>query len=73
MYEFTNRLTPELNKAINIVCGACPYIESYKYEAGEKYCGHCMVWCMYNLFRAENDNQDWLPEIAPEWQAIINY
>lgn len=77
-------LTNELENAINIVCGACPYIsdcsiddELYELagcpDAAEKYCEHCMVRNMYNLYSAMDNKQNELPYTAPEWQAIINY
>lgn len=43
------------------------------YDANEKYCERCMVRRMYELFYAEDENGDYLPMSAPEWQAIINY
>lgn len=86
MNDYKNRLTPELVDAMDIVCGACPYIsdacddeivdtayaDGYE-DSGAKYCERCMVRHMYNLFAAERDACCYLDFDAPEWQAIINY
>lgn len=82
-------LTDELQDAIETVCAACPYIsdceideelceltygkEGERYDGGAKYCGHCMVRNMYNLYSAMDEANGDLPYTAPEWQAIINY
>lgn len=82
-------LTDELQNAIDIVCAACPYIsdcetdeellelaygkEGERYDGGAKYCNHCMVRNMYNLYFAMDEANRDLPYTAPEWQAIINY
>lgn len=85
--NFKNRLTPELVDAMDIVCGACPYISETcdneeivdaayvgRYEdSGAKYCERCMVRHMYNLFAAERDAGSHLDFDSREWRAIINY
>lgn len=74
---FKNRLTEELTEAIDTVCFACPYrvdvCEERNVEYSDKYCDRCMVQLMYRLFAAERDAGGYLPDDAPEWQAIINY
>lgn len=72
-------ITKELQDAINVVCGACPYIcdcsdpelqELAGFpEAGEKYCDRCMVSKMVDLY----SKGDALSYDSPELQAIINY
>ena len=85
--KFQNRLTSRFMDAMDIVCGACPYISDVcdndelfetayvgNYEdANEKYCERCMVRNMYNLFKAERDAGAYLDYDSSEWQAIINY
>ena len=81
-------LTDELQNAIDIVCAACPYISDCEIDeelselaysnadsvdTSEKYCSHCMVRNMYNLYSAMDETNGDLPYTAPEWQAIINY
>ena len=81
-------LTNELQNAIETVCAACPYVSdcdtdvmlvscaygsALKADPGEKYCSHCMVRNMYNLYSAMDEAKGDLPYTAPEWQAIINY
>lgn len=77
-------LTDELQNAIDTVCGACPYVsecctDDKLYElagcpdAAEKYCKHCMVRNMYDLYSAMDKMGGQLPYTAQEWQAIINY
>lgn len=89
MSTYKKHLTNEFIDAIDMVCGACPYIsegqitdelanqmgldDDAPYDSGEKYCERCMVRHMYELFYAEDKNGDYLPMSAPEWQAIINY
>lgn len=73
MTTYKKHLTDEFIDAIDTVCAACPYISNTLYEANEKYCERCMVRRMYELFYAEDENGDYLPMSAPEWQAIINY
>ena len=81
-------LTNELQNAIDTVCAACPYISDCEIDEelselaysnadsvdqGDKYCGHCMVRNMYNLYSAMDKTNGDLPYTAPEWQTIINY
>lgn len=81
-------LTNELRNAIDTVCAACPYISDCEIDEelselaysnadsvdqGDKYCNHCMVRNMYNLYSAMDETNGDLPYTAPEWQAIINY
>ena len=89
MTTYKKQLTNGLIDAIETVCGACPYISDCQitdeitnqmgldddtlYDSNEKYCERCMVRRMYELFYAEDENGDYLPMSAPEWQAIINY
>lgn len=77
MTEFESRYTCELQRAVDVVCSACPYradvCESQGIEVDEKYCGHCMVRLMCDLFTAEDTARSHLTDESPEWQAIINY
>lgn len=77
MAEFKSRYTDEFQSAVDVVCGACPYrgdvCEDQGTEVDEKYCGHCMVRLMCDLFAAEDVAQSRLADESPEWQAIINY
>ena len=82
-------LTDKLQDAIKIVCEACPRVsdceideellaltygeEGERYDSGAKYCEHCMVRNMYDLYSAMDEANGNLPYTAPEWQAIINY
>ena len=81
-------LTDKLQNAIDTVCAACPYISDCEIDEelpelaysnadsidqGDKYCNHCMVRNMYNLYYAMDKTNEDLPYTAPEWQAIINY
>ena len=82
-------LTDKLQDAIEIVCEACPRVsdceideellaltygeEGERYDSGAKYCEHCMVRNMYDLYSAMDEANGNLPYTAPEWQAIINY
>ena len=81
-------LTDKLQNAIETVCAACPYISDCEIDEelselaysnadsvdqGDKYCSHCMVRNMYNLYSAMDETNGDLPYTAPEWQAIINY
>ena len=81
-------LTNKLQNAIDTVCAACPYISDCEIDEelselaysnadsidqGDKYCNHCMVRNMYNLYYAMDKTNEDLPYTAPEWQAIINY
>lgn len=81
-------LTNELQDAMNIVCGVCPYINDcmadseltklaypngQSVDADAKYCDNCMVRNMHNLYAAMDKAKGDLPYTAPEWQAIINY
>lgn len=81
-------LTNELQNAIATVCAACPYVSDcdaddmlvaaaydnrFNADPGEKYCSHCMVRNMYNLYSAMDKANGDLPCTSPEWQAIINY
>ncbi len=73
MPTYKKRLTNELREAIDIVCGACPYIVDESDNAEAKYCERCMVRLMTNLFSTEDELGEYLPTTSPEWQAIINY
>ena len=81
-------LTNELQNAIATVCAACPYISDCEIDEelselaydnadsvdpSKKYCNHCMVRNMYNLYSAMDEASGDLPYTAPERQAIINY
>lgn len=81
-------LTDKLQNAIDTVCAACPYISDCEIDEGlseltyvnadsvdpnKKYCSHCMVRNMYNLYSAMDEANGDLPYMTPEWQAIINY
>lgn len=81
-------LTDELQNAIDIVCAACPYISDCEtdeellelaygnadiLDPSERYCGHCMVRNMYNLYHAMDRANGELSYESAAWQAIINY